>query len=103
MLCAISCAIAAANDASSYARPGKFSPTSTRLPSAAALLLESTSSNRVGQAGTPVIEAASAGNLKRTWVNNGKQRDWLDREQSEGEEFLRYATEIKNIWIPYGE
>ena len=53
--------------------------------------------------GSGAVEKGSIGNLKRTWVNNGKQRDWLDREQSEGEEFLRYATEIKNIWIPYGE
>ncbi len=53
--------------------------------------------------GSKLVEASSVGNLKRTWVNNGKQRDWLDRDQSEGEEFLRHATEIKNIWVPYGE
>jgi hypothetical protein len=27
----------------------------------------------------------------------------MDREQGEGEEFLREASEVKNIWIPTGE
>jgi aldehyde dehydrogenase (NAD+) len=49
-----------------------------------------------------LIERESAGNLKRTWVNRGKQRDWLSTE-GEGREFLRQATEIKTIWVPYGE
>ncbi|MDA5558580.1 aldehyde dehydrogenase family protein [Shimia sp. MMG029] len=48
------------------------------------------------------IEAASAGNLKRTWVNNGKARDWLSAD-GEGRAFLQAATEVKNIWVPYGE
>jgi aldehyde dehydrogenase (NAD+) len=49
------------------------------------------------------VELASAGNMKRTWVNYGHPRDWLDPLQSEGEEFLREATQVKNIWVPYGE
>ncbi|MCV2882305.1 aldehyde dehydrogenase family protein [Actibacterium sp. XHP0104] len=49
-----------------------------------------------------VIEEASAGNLKRTWVNNARTRDWLGTA-GEGREFLRAATEVKNIWVPYGE
>lgn len=48
------------------------------------------------------IERASAGNLKRTWVNNGLARDWLSVE-GEGREFLQAATEVKNIWVPFGE
>jgi aldehyde dehydrogenase (NAD+) len=48
------------------------------------------------------IEAASASNLKRTWVNDATARDWLDTK-SEGTEFLEQATEIKTIWVPYGE
>jgi aldehyde dehydrogenase (NAD+) len=48
------------------------------------------------------IEAKSAGNLKRTWVNNGKDRDWLG-DAGEGRVFLDAATEVKNIWVPYGE
>jgi aldehyde dehydrogenase (NAD+) len=48
------------------------------------------------------IEAGAAGNLKRTWVNNGQARDWSSA-QGEGRAFLQAATEIKTIWIPYGE
>lgn len=48
------------------------------------------------------IEAASAENLKRTWVNNGQGRDWFSNT-GEGLEFLAAATEVKTIWVPYGE
>ena len=48
------------------------------------------------------IERASAGNLKRTWVNNGMATDWFSAE-AEGRAFLDAATEVKNIWVPYGE
>lgn len=53
--------------------------------------------------GSKLVEKSSAGNIKRTWVNNGRQRDWLNRAQSEGADFLNHAIEIKNVWIPYGE
>jgi len=49
-----------------------------------------------------LIEAQSAGNLKRTWVNNAHARDWFGKD-GEGREFLQQATEVKNIWVPYGE
>jgi aldehyde dehydrogenase (NAD+) len=49
------------------------------------------------------VELASAGNMKRTWVNYGHPRDWLDPLQGEGEEFLRESTHVKNVWVPYGE
>jgi aldehyde dehydrogenase (NAD+) len=49
------------------------------------------------------VERLSAGNLKRTWVSHGLVRDWYDADQGEGHEFLREATQVKNIWIPYGE
>ncbi|RVV96910.1 aldehyde dehydrogenase family protein [Mesobaculum littorinae] len=49
-----------------------------------------------------LIERESAGNLKRTWVNHGRARDWLT-PAGEGSEFLTAATEVKTIWIPYGE
>ncbi|HEY6807872.1 MAG TPA: aldehyde dehydrogenase family protein [Gemmatimonadales bacterium] len=51
--------------------------------------------------GGRTLEAASAGNMKRTW--RVAARDWFDARQSEGREFLRHATQVKNIWIPYGE
>ena len=48
------------------------------------------------------IEAGSATNVKRTWVNNRQTRDWLGAD-GEGKAFLVASTEVKNIWIPYGE
>lgn len=54
-------------------------------------------------AGSKLVEAASTGNMKRTWVNNGRARNWFNITESEGREFLRQATQIKNIWIPYGD
>jgi len=51
------------------------------------------------QAAGAEVERASAGNMKRTWVE-WDPRDWME---SEGREFLRQATQVKNIWIPYGE
>lgn len=53
--------------------------------------------------GSRFVEAASADNVKRTWVNYGQSRDWFDAEQGKGEEFLYNATESKNIWMPMGE
>jgi len=48
------------------------------------------------------LEAASAGNLKRTWVAGAMARDWFDAAQGEGREFLQHATRVKNVWVPYG-
>ena len=53
--------------------------------------------------GNAAVERLSAGNMKRTWTGRGLRRDWHDAEQGEGEEFLREATQVKNIWVPYGE
>lgn len=52
--------------------------------------------------GVQQVEAASVGNLKRTWAEP-EGRDWWDRAQGEGPELLRHATQVKNIWTPYGE
>jgi aldehyde dehydrogenase (NAD+) len=52
--------------------------------------------------GVKAVELASAANMKRTWTF-AHSRDWLDPRQGEGREFLRHASEVKNIWIPYGE
>ena len=52
-------------------------------------------------AGGKQVEELSAGNLKATWVENGQSIDWHDHNQ--GQHFLRHASQIKNIWAPYGE
>lgn len=46
------------------------------------------------------LEAASASNLKRTWVNHAGNPDW---ETLQPRSTLNAATETKTIWIPYGE
>jgi len=56
-----------------------------------------------GLEGSAMVELASAGNLKPTWVSNGKRRNWQDRAQGQGHDYLRRATQVKNIWVPYGE
>jgi aldehyde dehydrogenase (NAD+) len=53
--------------------------------------------------GSALVELASIGNMKRTWVNYGRRRDWFDARQGEGREFLRHAVQVKNVWVPYGE
>ncbi len=45
----------------------------------------------------------SIGNMKQTWTNDGYAVDWYDPQQAEGRYFLRHATQVKNIWVPYGE
>ncbi|MBX3584663.1 MAG: aldehyde dehydrogenase family protein [Rhizobiaceae bacterium] len=47
-----------------------------------------------------LVDKASAGNLKPVW--NGGSRDW-QAEDAQGREFLRRSTQVKNIWVPYGE
>jgi len=53
--------------------------------------------------GIQAIEAASAGNMKRTWMLQATPRDWLDPAQGAGREFLSRATQVKNIWVPSGD
>ena len=54
------------------------------------------------RAGVTACELASIGNMKQTWCE-WTPRDWADPAQGEGRAFLRHATQVKNIWIPYGE
>jgi aldehyde dehydrogenase (NAD+) len=52
--------------------------------------------------GAAAVERGSASNMKRSWAE-WAGRDWLDPQAGEGREFLRQATHVKNVWIPYGE
>lgn len=49
------------------------------------------------------VELAATENMKRTWLALGKHYPWFDAHQAQGSHFLRQATQIKNIWVPYGE
>ncbi len=53
--------------------------------------------------GSARAEAASIGNLKATWVNHGRVVRWSDPLEGQGRVYLRHATQVKNIWVPYGE
>ncbi len=48
-------------------------------------------------------KSMSTGNLKQVWTNEGRVIDWFNRRQAEGRWFLEHATQVKNIWVPYGE
>ncbi|WP_308915369.1 aldehyde dehydrogenase family protein [Jannaschia sp. LMIT008] len=45
------------------------------------------------------IEREAAGNLKRTWVNDGRGRDWSAADDSP---WLAAATEVQTVWVPFG-
>jgi aldehyde dehydrogenase (NAD+) len=50
------------------------------------------------EAGRKRIEQAAADDIKRTWT--AETLDWAGA--GEGRAFLRHATQVKNVWIPYG-
>jgi aldehyde dehydrogenase (NAD+) len=52
--------------------------------------------------GSALVEQLSADTMKRTWVNYGKAYQWHDPQQGAGEHLYQYATEVKNVWVPYG-
>jgi aldehyde dehydrogenase (NAD+) len=54
-------------------------------------------------AGAAAAKAMSVGNLKQVWTNEGRAVDWFNPKIAEGRWFLEHATQVKNIWVPYGE
>jgi len=52
--------------------------------------------------GCAEVERLSAESLKRTWVGGAKGRDWFDPKQAGGRVVLQHASQVKNVWIPYG-
>ncbi len=54
-------------------------------------------------AAAAAAKAYSVGNLKQVFTNEGRAIDWFNVKQAEGRWFLRHATQVKNIWVPYGE
>lgn len=53
-------------------------------------------------AGCAEVERLSSETLKRTWVGGAKGRDWFDAKQACGRTVLQHASQVKNVWIPYG-
>ncbi|HSU18700.1 MAG TPA: aldehyde dehydrogenase family protein, partial [Acidobacteriaceae bacterium] len=60
-------------------------------------------SSREADAASSLAKLGSVGNLKQVWTNEGRAIDWFDPKEAEGRWYLRHATQIKNIWVPYGE
>lgn len=50
-----------------------------------------------------LVQKRSVGNLKRTFGNEGKAIDWQQWTAADIQLLLRQATQVKNIWIPYGD
>jgi aldehyde dehydrogenase (NAD+) len=55
------------------------------------------------EANAAAAKAMSIGNLKQVWTNEGRAIDWFNPKVAEGRWFLEHATQVKNIWVPYGE
>jgi aldehyde dehydrogenase (NAD+) len=55
------------------------------------------------EANATAAKAMSVGNLKQVWTNEGRAIDWFNPKLAEGRWFLEHATQVKNIWVPYGE
>jgi len=55
------------------------------------------------EASASAAKSFSTGNLKQVFTNEGRSIDWYDARQGEGRWFLRHATQVKNVWVPYGE
>ncbi|MGA9965688.1 MAG: aldehyde dehydrogenase family protein [Terriglobales bacterium] len=55
------------------------------------------------EANAAAAKSYSVGNLKQVFTNEGRAIDWFDAKQAEGRWFLQHATQVKNIWVPYGE
>jgi aldehyde dehydrogenase (NAD+) len=56
-----------------------------------------------GEASSAAAKSLSVGNLKQVFSDEGRAIDWFNIEQGEGRWFLQHATQVKNIWVPYGE
>ncbi|HVI09740.1 MAG TPA: aldehyde dehydrogenase family protein, partial [Candidatus Binatia bacterium] len=55
------------------------------------------------QDGASAAKAMSVGNLKQVFTNEGRAIDWFDSKVAEGRWYLEHSTQVKNIWVPYGE
>jgi aldehyde dehydrogenase (NAD+) len=55
------------------------------------------------EAGAVAAKSFSTGNLKQVFTNEGRAIDWFSVKQGEGRWFLQHATQVKNIWVPFGE
>jgi len=55
------------------------------------------------EAAAGAAKSFSTGNLKQVFTNEGRAIDWFNPTQAEGRWYLQHATQVKNVWVPYGE
>jgi len=55
------------------------------------------------EAAASAAKSFSTGNLKQVFTNEGRAIDWFNPVQAEGRWYLQHATQVKNVWVPYGE
>ena len=55
------------------------------------------------EANASAAKSFSTGNLKQVFTNEGRDIDWFNPTQAEGRWYLQHATQVKNVWVPYGE
>lgn len=53
--------------------------------------------------GARVVESASAGNLKRTWIVDRAPERWTAQQPHEVRAFLEASIQVKNVWVPTGD
>lgn len=53
--------------------------------------------------GCALVEREAAENMKRTWLNYGKAYDFTSNRQFAARTMMERASEVKNIWVPYGD
>lgn len=51
--------------------------------------------------GVKSVEASSISNVKQTWSHKDKAYNWMST-QGQGRIFMEKASQVKNIWVPYG-
>ncbi|KEZ76372.1 aldehyde dehydrogenase family protein [Salinisphaera hydrothermalis] len=54
-------------------------------------------------AGVADMKTRSTSNLKTVWTHEGRALDWLALGAGHAREILGHASQVKNVWIPYGE
>ena len=53
--------------------------------------------------GCAAVEREAAENMKRTWLNYGMAYDFASNVQFGARTMMERASEVKNIWVPYGD
>ena len=53
--------------------------------------------------GAPRSRRPRSATSRRPGSTTAARSDWSDPAEGQGRDYLRHATQVKNIWVPYGE